>query len=70
MALQQQLFPSTKPWPGVEKLLRDLTTARTGKEGVEKVHCALATSSHKDSFKLKTGHLEELFSITCWLYRL
>lgn len=66
LELQRQLFPSSKPLPGVVKLLSDLSTARNvGKDGEqgEKVHIALATSSHEANFKLKTGHLEELFSV-------
>jgi pseudouridine-5'-monophosphatase len=59
--LQQQLFPGTKPLPGVEKLLGNLSTAKTVKG--DKVNIALATSSHEANFKLKTGHLEELFSV-------
>ena len=60
-ALQREIFPTTKPLPGVEKLLGDLATAETSKG--EKVHIALATSSHEANFKLKTGHLVELFSV-------
>ena len=47
--------------PGVEKLLGDLATAKTANG--DKVHIALATSSHAANFKLKTAHLEELFSV-------
>jgi pseudouridine-5'-monophosphatase len=59
--LQRQHFPSTKPLPGVEKLLGDLAGAKTGNG--DRVHVALATSSHAANFKLKTGHLEELFAV-------
>jgi pseudouridine-5'-monophosphatase len=59
--LQREVFPTTKPLPGVVKLLGDLSQAQTAKG--EKVHIALATSSHAANFKLKTGHLEELFSV-------
>ena len=59
--LQRQYFPSTKPLPGVEKLLGDLASAKT--ESGERVHIALATSSHAANFKLKTAHLEALFSV-------
>lgn len=67
-ALQHEHFPTCKPLPGVEKLLSDLATARAGKAaeqqpGGGKVHLALATSSHEGNFKLKSGHLEELFSV-------
>ncbi|EMR83794.1 putative haloacid dehalogenase-like hydrolase protein [Botrytis cinerea BcDW1] len=54
---QQKLhFPSCKPLPGVEKLLKDLSTARDV-EG-NKVHIALATSSEKYNFGLKTSKEE------------
>ena len=51
--LQTNLFPNTKPLPGVLDLL----------EGLKKrdVHIALATSSNVRNFKLKTDHLGELF---------
>jgi pseudouridine 5'-phosphatase len=52
-AVQEKLFPTAAPLPGVEKLLSDLQAAG--------VHIALATSSHKVNFKLKTDHLEEFF---------
>jgi pseudouridine-5'-monophosphatase len=59
--IQRELFPSTKPLPGVEKLLADLQAART--PAGAKVHVALATSSHEANFKLKTTHLESLFAV-------
>jgi pseudouridine-5'-monophosphatase len=59
--LQREAFPTTKPLPGVEKLLGDLSQAKTEKG--DRVHIALATSSHEANFKLKTGHLQELFSV-------
>ena len=59
--LQREIFPTTKPLPGVEKLLGDLSQAQTEKG--DKVHIALATSSHAANFQLKTGHLEELFTV-------
>jgi pseudouridine-5'-monophosphatase len=59
--LQARFFPETKPLPGVEKLLGDLSTAKTVKG--ENVHIALATSSHAANFKLKTDHLEKLFTV-------
>jgi pseudouridine-5'-monophosphatase len=42
--------------PGVEELLQ-----RLGK--TETVYMALASSSHRRNFELKTSHLEELFSV-------
>jgi pseudouridine 5'-phosphatase len=52
--LQKKYFPSTGPLPGVEELLGTL-------EG--KVHMAVATSSHRKNYDLKTGHLKGLFSV-------
>lgn len=51
--LQIELFPNTKPLPGVMDLLAGLK-----KRGV---HMALATSSNKNNFKLKSQHLGDLF---------
>ncbi|KAH6676327.1 HAD-like domain-containing protein [Halenospora varia] len=61
--LQKLHFPTTKPLAGVEKLLEDLGTAKVSSNGEWKVHIALATSSHASNFKLKTDHLQELFSV-------
>jgi pseudouridine-5'-monophosphatase len=52
--LQTKLFPSCKPLPGVMDLLAGLKARG--------VHMALATSSHAGNFKLKAGHLTELFT--------
>ena len=52
-ALQRQHFPGTQPLPGVIDLLDQLEKAG--------VHMALATSSHKINYKLKTDHLNSLF---------
>lgn len=62
--LQRELFVSSAPLPGVEDLLRNLNAAKPkgAKEG-EKVHLALATSSHKLNFQLKTDHLGPLFEV-------
>lgn len=58
-AKQREYFPSTKPLPGVPTLLHTLAN-----KSEPKVHMALATSSHKVNFKLKTAHLEdELFHL-------
>ena len=54
LALQREHFPTTQPLPGVEKLLKTL-----GEAGVE---IALATSSNKVNFGLKTAHLGPLFA--------
>lgn len=55
-ALQEEMFPTAQPLPGVERLLGDLAKST--------VNVALATSSHEGNFKLKTqkvGHLFEIF---------
>ena len=54
-ALQRQYFPSTQPLPGVPLLLRTLSEAG--------VHIALATSSARTNYTLKTTHLSSLFSL-------
>lgn len=66
-AHQQRAFPSAKPLPGVEALLRELARTRRF-EGAQnaaghRVHIALATSSATPTFKLKTTHHEDLFSV-------
>ncbi|KAJ0302635.1 hypothetical protein COL5a_001576 [Colletotrichum fioriniae] len=70
-ALQRQIFPSTKPLPGIPQLLQNLGRTRyfdhkpetaDGKTA-QRVHIALATSSHEANFKLKSDHLTELFSV-------
>lgn len=53
--LQREHFPKTQPLPGVEELLRKLS----GSEA----EIALATSSHKGNFDIKTLHLEQVFSV-------
>lgn len=60
--LQHQLFPTAKPLPGVPKLLKDLSETEKG-EAAQRVHIALATSSHAANFKLKSDHLQDLFSV-------
>ncbi|KAK3175770.1 hypothetical protein K4F52_010010 [Lecanicillium sp. MT-2017a] len=57
---QQKLFPTAKPLPGVEDLLRCLELT---KSGTNRVHIALATSSHAGNFNLKTAHISEMFSV-------
>ena len=54
--LQREKWSLTRPLPGVHKLLQILSSASPS------VHLALATSSHKINFKLKSAHLNELFS--------
>lgn len=76
-ALHRDVFPSAVPLPGVTQLLADLGRTRywalrpadvdqAGKRGdaaARRVHVALATSSHRGNFKLKTDHLADLFSV-------
>lgn len=77
LALQRQYFPSTKPLPGIQKLLGDLgrtryfslpdVAAKDAAAGAppppQRVHIALATSAHESNFNLKTSHLTSLFSV-------
>ncbi len=60
-ALQRLYFPETKPLPGVEELLE--TLGGGNRSSSPPVHIALATSSHKGNFELKTAHLKDLFSV-------
>ncbi|KAL6405430.1 haloacid dehalogenase-like hydrolase [Ilyonectria robusta] len=73
-ALQRQNFPKAQPLPGVVALLHNLSqTAQREEQGAiesgrslhkapRKVHLALATSSTTENFRLKTAHLQDLFS--------
>ena len=54
-AMQRKLFLGTKPLPGVVELLSNVKNAG--------VHIALATSSHKVNYDLKTAHLQDVFSV-------
>jgi pseudouridine-5'-monophosphatase len=58
---QRELFPKSVPLPGVPELLKQLYSTRTTRG--ERVNLALATSSHEVNFKLKSAHLEDLFSV-------
>lgn len=58
--LKQKHFPDSAALPGVQTLLENLGKAKTAKG---KLHIALATSSDSVNFKLKTGHLEQLFEV-------
>lgn len=78
-ALQREHFPTTKPLPGVEKLLGDLGRTRwwdSNKSGAkdeerrvtegkraQRVHIALATSSNSGNFSIKTSNWTQLFSV-------
>ncbi|KAI9888920.1 MAG: hypothetical protein M1814_006152 [Vezdaea aestivalis] len=56
-AVHRECFPTTGPLPGVEVLLKNLSNSNP------KTHIALATSSHIVNFRLKTDHLQDLFSV-------
>jgi len=62
-ALQRKYFTATKPLPGAVELVETLAKTGTGGESQGKVHIALATSSHKGNFGLKTDHLARLFDL-------
>ncbi|OJJ44964.1 hypothetical protein ASPZODRAFT_134384 [Penicilliopsis zonata CBS 506.65] len=59
VALQREYFPRSQPLPGVMTLLSKLVATQSTDKPV---YIALATSSHKANFKLKSDHLPELFS--------
>ncbi len=64
--IQEEEFRKAAPLPGVEKLLGDLSTARTkGTAGGAggRIHVALATSSNEGHFRIKTDHLTDLFAV-------
>jgi len=56
--LQTRYFPTTKPLPGAAELLSALANTSN-----PQVLLALATSSHKYNFKLKSAHLQDFFSV-------
>lgn len=66
---QRQLFGTAKPLPGVPELLQhlDATKGKGAPSGdaaqPHTVHMALATSSHRGNFVLKTAHLGTLFDV-------
>lgn len=60
--LQEKYFPEAQPLPGVEKLLSTLAATQKGAADTT-VHIALATSSHSQTFEMKTRRWEELFSV-------
>ncbi|KAK5791766.1 hypothetical protein VI817_007075 [Penicillium citrinum] len=57
-SLQQKYFPQCSPLPGVPALLSNLVSTQSTSQPV---HIALATSSNSKNFKLKSGHLTDLF---------
>lgn len=73
-AFQREHFPTAKPLPGVPTLLANLDGSGKAEGGSSSsseeappagrgVHMALATSSHRGNFDIKTAHLTELFSV-------
>ncbi|OAA63780.1 HAD-like domain protein [Cordyceps fumosorosea ARSEF 2679] len=66
---QRQFFGTAAPLPGVPELLKDLDATKDagapssagGKPHT--VHIALATSSHRGNYDLKTTHLGDLFAV-------
>ncbi|KAI6893806.1 putative HAD superfamily hydrolase [Hortaea werneckii] len=74
--LQREVFPGCKALPGVETLLSSLSQSRvvvggkkegssetTEEEEGEKMEIALATSSHRANYELKTQHLQHLMAV-------
>ncbi|KAL2856422.1 HAD-like domain-containing protein [Aspergillus pseudoustus] len=57
---QAKFFPESQPLPGVTTLLSNLVATR---ETGNPVYIALATSSHRRNYELKTNHLGSLFSL-------
>ncbi|CAL1684689.1 unnamed protein product [Lasius platythorax] len=55
IGIYQELFPHTSPMPGAVRLLKHL------KEN--NIPIALATSSDRENYELKTGHLRDLFEL-------
>lgn len=69
--LQADAFTKCKPLPGVEALLKRLDGAHTKVQsfgrsaagGGKKVRLALATSSHRRNYDIKTAHMKEMFNV-------
>lgn len=59
--MQTEIFPDTNILPGVECLIDTLLASSPKSHPEEKIHIALATSSAKYNFQLKTGRHQELF---------
>ncbi|KAE8452869.1 hypothetical protein EG329_013141 [Mollisiaceae sp. DMI_Dod_QoI] len=59
-SIQDLEFRKCEPLPGALKLLMDL---KSTEEGGRKIHIALATSSSKSHYEIKTGHLGEMFTL-------
>ncbi|KAK1138694.1 hypothetical protein N8T08_002085 [Aspergillus melleus] len=59
-ALQLEKFGNSQPLPGVRILLDKLLSTQSTDQPV---HIALATSSHERNYRLKTDHLQDLFTV-------
>jgi pseudouridine-5'-monophosphatase len=60
--LQADAFKRCKPLPGVEWMLK--TLGEQGQMvGGKKVHLALATSSHRRNYEIKTERMKEMFKV-------
>ncbi len=53
----RQNFPNSKPLPGVEELLSNLSSARSASSG-DRIELALASSTKRQSYELKTSTTE------------
>ena len=60
--LQADAFKHCKPLPGVEKMLKTLED-QSNMAGGKKVHLALATSSHRGNYEIKTKGMKEMFKV-------
>lgn len=67
--LQQELFQKTTLLPGAEKLLTHLAKAKTAtgpdkeKDYATKIELAIATSSQRNLYQIKTGRLSNVFDL-------
>ena len=60
--LQRDAFKNCKPLPGVQKLL-ELAGKHAKVKGGHTLHLALATSSHRNNYEIKTARMTEMFSV-------
>lgn len=60
--LQLDAFQHCKPLAGVERMLKTLSE-QGNIAGAKKVHLAVATSSHRNNYELKTKGMKDLFSV-------
>lgn len=60
--IQEEQFKKSEPLPGALKLLQDLESTEKG-NGNGKIHIALATSSARSHYLMKTGHLQSMFTL-------